>query len=71
MLSHLPCLNQADISLLTQQDTLLMQVLDLKYALRLKAQSVAAKSQGQYKAETFLFSQAELAQFTIFRVWSP
>ena len=54
----------ADKSLFTQQDTLLMQVLDLDYALRLKAQSVAAKSQGQYKAEIFLLSQAELAQFS-------
>ena len=40
---------QAGISLFTQQDTLLMQVLDLEYSLRLKAQYVAAKSQGQYK----------------------
>ena len=54
----------ADISLFTQQDTLLMQVLDLEYALRLKAQSVAAKSQGQYKAETFLLSPGELARFS-------
>ena len=47
----------ADISLFTLQDTLLMQVLDLEYALLLKALSVAAKSQGQYKAETFLLSR--------------
>ena len=42
---------QADISHITQQDTLLMQALELEYALRLKAQSAAAKSQGQHKAE--------------------
>ena len=61
-----PALHEpAGISLFTQQDTLLMQVLDLEYALRLKAQSVAAKSQGQYKAETFLLSPAELAKFSL------
>ena len=43
---------QADIRLFTQQDTLLMQVLDLECSLRLKAQYVAAKSQGQYKADS-------------------
>ena len=54
----------AGISLFTPQDTLLLQVLDLEYALRLKAQSVAAKSQGQYKAETFLLSPGEFARFS-------
>ena len=60
-----PALHEpAGISLFTPQDTLLLQVLDLEYALRLKAQSVAAKSQGQYKAETFLLSPGELARFS-------
>ena len=55
---------QADRSNITQQDTLLMQVLELEYQLLLKAQSVAAKSQVQYKPETFMLSQAEQAQFS-------
>ena len=60
-----PALHEpAGISLFTPQDTLLLQVLDLEYALRLKAQSVAAKSQGQYKAETFLLSPGEFARFS-------
>ena len=50
---------QADRSNITQQDTLLMQVLELECQLLLKAQSVAAKSQVQYKPETFMLSQAE------------
>ena len=41
---------QADMNHTTQQDTLVSQVLRLDIELRLKAQSVAAKSQGQYKA---------------------
>ena len=56
---------QADMSHITQQYTLVLQVLDLDCELLLKAQSVAAKSQGQYKAETFLLPQAELAQLSL------
>ena len=52
----------ADISRITQQDTLVLQELRLDCELLLKAQSVAAKPQSQYKAETFLLPQEELAQ---------
>ena len=54
----------ADMIHITQHDTLVLQVLDLDCELRLKAQSVAAKSQVQYKAETFLLSPGELARFS-------
>ena len=43
----------ADISHITQQDTLVLQVIDPDYQLLLEAQSVAAKSQGHYKAGAF------------------
>ena len=43
----------AYISPITQQDTLLLQVLDLDCKLLLRAQSVAVKSLGQYKAKPF------------------
>ena len=40
----------------------MFHVLHLDYELQVKAQFVAAKSQGQNKAEAFLLSQAELAK---------
>ena len=49
---------------ITQHDTLVLQVLDLDCELRLISQSVAAKSQGQDKAETILLSQSELAKLS-------
>ena len=55
---------QADMNHTTQQDTLVSQVLRLDIELRLKAQSVAAKSQGQYKAGSSLLPQAEFAQLS-------
>ena len=48
------------MSHITQQDTLVFKVLDCE--LLLEAQSVAATSHGE--AETFLLSQAELAQLS-------
>ena len=51
----------ANISPITQQDTLVLprQVIDLDFELQLRGQSVAEKSLGQYKAETFLLPQAD------------
>ena len=54
----------ANISPITQQDTLVLQVIDLDFELRLRAQSVAEKSLGQYKTETFLLPQAEWARLS-------
>ena len=60
----LPVPEPGDMSHITQQDTVVLRVIDLDYQLLLEFQSVAAKSQGQYKAETYLMSrsQSELAQ---------
>ena len=57
---------QANISPIAQQDTLVLQVIDLDFELQLRAQSVAEKSLGQYKAETFqvLLPQAEWARLS-------
>ena len=43
-------------------DALVLQLIDLEYQIMVKAKSLAFKSQRQYKAETFLMSQAALAQ---------
>ena len=53
-------LEPADISPITQQYTLVLQVVRLGGELQRKTQSVAAKSEGQHKAECFLLPEAEL-----------
>ena len=61
----LPALPEpANISPVTQQDSLVLQVINLEFELRLRAQSVAEKCRGHYKAETFLLPQAELARLS-------
>ena len=48
----------ADISQITQHDALVLQLIDMEYQIMIKAQFLVSKSQ----AETFLMSQAALAQ---------
>ena len=66
MLSHLPCLNRQTLVLLHSKIPSCCKYLiwTASSRVQLKAQSVAAKSLGQYKSETFLLPQTELARFS-------